>query len=250
MQGSLHQQGYLDQLSIDCVIFGYEDQQLKVLIPRLNVRGDFWALPAGFISQEEGIDAAAYRILRHRTGIGDIFLEQFHAFGAAGRSNRAVLDQILALNPDALDGALQHQEQFDWLTKRFVSIGYYALVDITRVAPRETEIDASIDWYPLQDLPPLILDHAQIVERALYTLRRDLDEKLHVFNLLPDTFTMKEVQQLYEAIYDQPFVRSNFQKKMLGLGVLERLGKKYTGAANKAPYLYRFRKQAGRPVGQ
>lgn len=241
MQQSIHQQGYLDQLSIDCVIFGYEDQQLKVLIPRLNFRGDFWALPAGFIHQEEGIDDAAYRILRHRTSISDIFLEQFYVFGAAGRNNRAALDQILVRNPDALDGALQHQEQFDWLTKRFVSIGYYALVDITRVAPRKTEIDASIDWYPLHDLPPLILDHTQIVERALYTLRRDLDEKLHAFNLLPDNFTIKEVQQLYEAIYDQSFVRSNFQKKILGLGVLKRLGKQYTGAANRAPYLYRFR---------
>ena len=77
---------------------------------------------------------------------------------------------------------------------------------------------------------------------ALETLRQNLDNKLIGFNLLPETFTMKEVQELYEAIYDKPFARNNFQKKILDMNVLERLEKKFTGAANKAPYLYKFRK--------
>ena len=88
-----------------------------------------------------------------------------------------------------------------------------------------------------------IRDSHDIIHQALETLRRNLDEKLIAFNLLPETFTMREVQELYEAIYDRPFARNNFQKKILDMNVLERLEKKYTGAANKAPYLYRFRQQ-------
>jgi hypothetical protein len=86
------------------------------------------------------------------------------------------------------------------------------------------------------------MDHNLMVEKALETLRLHIDQKLLAFNLLPETFTMKEVQELYEAIFDKPFARNNFQKKILDLNVLERLEKKFTGAANKAPYLYRFRK--------
>jgi hypothetical protein len=89
----------------------------------------------------------------------------------------------------------------------------------------------------------MIMDHNTIVAEALHTLLIHLDEKLSGFNLLSDTFTMKEVQQLYETIFDKPFVRTNFQKKILELNVLERLEKKFTGAANKAPYLYRVKRE-------
>ena len=85
-------------------------------------------------------------------------------------------------------------------------------------------------------------DHNEILTFALEALRQNLDQKLIGFNLLPETFTMREVQELYEAVYDRPFATNNFQKKILDLQVLERLQKKYTGAANKAPYLYRFKR--------
>ena len=85
-------------------------------------------------------------------------------------------------------------------------------------------------------------DHNQILDYALEALRQNFDQKFIGFNLLPETFTMKELQELYEAVYDRPFATNNFQKKILDLNVLERLQKKYTGAANKAPYLYRFKK--------
>lgn len=88
----------------------------------------------------------------------------------------------------------------------------------------------------------MIIDHNEMVVYALETLRQNLDSKLIGFNLLPETFTMKEVQELYGAVYDKPFARNNFQKKILDMNVLERLEKKFTGAANKAPYLYRFLK--------
>lgn len=236
------QQNYIHQVSIDCVIFGYHDRQLKVLIPKINFKGNFWALPSGFVYQHEDIDQAAERILRERTGIHDIYLEQFRVFGKAGRNSMEFLDRLIELNPEKLGEKRHKQQEYDWFTQRFISIGYYALVDIQKVIPQKTNLDESIEWYPLQELPAMIMDHNQIVASALQALRSDLGEKLNAFNLLPDTFTMKEVQELYETIFDKPFVRTNFQKMILDLNVLERLEKKFTGAANKAPYLYTFKK--------
>lgn len=242
------EQDYIQQLSIDCVIFGYQDSQLNVLVPKLNFRGDFWALPSGFIYQHEGIDQAARRILEGRTGIKDIYLEQFRVFGDAPRSNIRFLERLIELNEDKLGDKPFNRKEFDWITRRFVSIGYYALVDINKVVPRKTDLDESIDWYPVRDLPPMIMDHHEMVKCALETLQLNLDQKLIAFSLLPETFTMREVQELYESIFDRAFARNNFQKKILDLNVLERLKKKFTGAANKAPFLYRFRNE-GAQVG-
>jgi 8-oxo-dGTP diphosphatase len=240
------EQDYIQQLSVDCVIFGYQEKQLKVLVPKLYFKGDFWALPSGFVYQDEDIDEAALRILQQRTGIKDIYLEQFRVFGRSGRNSIAFMERLMELNPEIAPKELgeehRKRKEYEWFTRRFISIGYYALVDINKVIPQRSDLDQSIEWYHIKDLPPMIMDHNQIVEKALETLRLHLDEKLIAFNLLPETFTMKEVQQLYEAIFDKPFARNNFQKKILDLNVLERLEKKFTGAANKAPYLYRFRK--------
>ncbi len=239
---SPREQEYIQQLSIDCVIFGYEDEQLKVLIPKLDFTGDFWALPAGFIQQEEDIDEAARRILAERTGLADIYLEQFRVFGTAKRSNKTFMERLVALNPTKLDDWGLDLNTLGWLTRRFVSIGYYALVDIHKVNLQKGNIDASIQWYPIRELPSLIMDHEEMIHIALDTLRLNLDQKLIAYNLLPETFTIKEVQELYEAIYERPFARNNFQKKILDQQVLERLEKKFTGAANKAPYVYRWKR--------
>lgn len=239
---SLSKQNYIQQLSIDCVIFGYQKKQLKVLVPKLKFKGDFFALPSGFIYQGEDIDEAARRILQDRTSIKDIYLEQFHVFGRADRSSLTFMDNLLALNPTMQVQEQQRRQEYEWFTRRFISIGYYALVDINQVVPQKHAIDQSIAWYDVRQLPSLIMDHNQIAESAIDALRLTLDQKLSAFNLLPETFTMKEVQEVYEAIFDKPFARNNFQKKILDLNVLERLEKKFTGAANKAPYLYRFQK--------
>jgi 8-oxo-dGTP diphosphatase len=239
---SISEQNYINQLSIDCVIFGYQDMQLKVLVPKLDFVGDFFALPAGFVYQDEDIDVAADRILQERTGISGIYLEQFRVFGKAGRSNIDILSKLIELNPEKLKD-IQGEKDFDWVTKRFISIGYYALVDINKVIPQRNSLDQSINWYNINELPQMIIDHNVIVAEALTTLRIHMDEKLSAFNLLPDTFTMKEIQQLYETIFDKTFVRTNFQKKILELNVLDRLEKKFTGAANKAPYLYRVKRE-------
>jgi ADP-ribose pyrophosphatase YjhB (NUDIX family) len=237
------EQHFIHQLSIDCVIFGYQARELKVLAPKLGLKKDLWALPGGFIRQQESIDEAARRILEERTGLRDIYLEQFRVFGQVNRSNTELISEVRTLLTEQVTQPRFDETTLQWLSRRFVSIGYYALVDIHKVHPQKTGFDTSIDWYPVQHLPPMIMDHNEMVRVALDTLRQNLDQKLIGFNLLPETFTMREVQELYEAVYDKPFARNNFQKKILEMNVLERLEKKFTGAANKAPFLYRFQKK-------
>jgi ADP-ribose pyrophosphatase YjhB (NUDIX family) len=239
---SLSQQGYIQQVSIDCVIFGYQSQQLKILIPKINFKGDFWALPSGFVYQDEDIDEAAQRIIRDRTGINDSYLEQFQVAGKASRNSRAFLDRLIELNPEKLNAKEQHRTEYEWFTQRSISIGYYALVDMNRVVAQKNELDEFIAWYDLKSLPPLIMDHGEIVTNAIEDLRKNLDIKRNAFNLLPETFTMREVQELYEVLLETTFARNNFQKRILDLNALERLEKKFTGAANKAPYLYRIQR--------
>ncbi len=239
----ISEQNIIQQLSIDCVIFGYKNQELKVLVPQLKIKYQlFCTLPGGFIIQNESIDESAGRILEERTGLKNIYLEQFRVFGHSNRSNTEVFEKIKNEKDDFFELAIFENNNLDWLSKRFISIGYYALVDIDKVDPQKTAFDESIGWYNIKNLPKMIMDHNEMVGFALETLRQNLDNKLIGFNLLPETFTMKEVQELYEAVYGKPFARNNFQKKILDMNVLERLEKKFTGAANKAPYLYRFLK--------
>jgi 8-oxo-dGTP diphosphatase len=237
---TIKQSDYIPQLSVDCVIFGYDEGSLKVLVAKMIFKGNFYALPGGFVMQEEDIDTAAARILRERTGIDQIYLQQFYTFGNADRNNRSFLTKIAKLNPSITSTSPKDKKTFDWLTKRFVTVGYYALIDISKAMPQKSEMDQSITWYDANALPAMIMDHQHIVHKALSALRNSLDENLLAFKLLPEKFTMKDVQQVYETIYDTSFVRTNFQKKILELNVLERLDKKFTGAANKAPYYYRL----------
>jgi len=239
-----NKQTYIPQLAIDCVIFGYQEKELKVLISKLHLKGDIYSLPSGFIFQNEGIDEAAHRILRERTSISNIFLEHYKNFGQAERTNKGLFEKIMGQNKDFFESENINfsQEDFEWLTSRFVSMGYYALVDINKVTPTKTAMDESMEWYNIHELPNLMMDHGEMVAKALESLRLNLDTNILVLNLLPDTFTMKEVQDLYETIFEKTYARNNFQKKILELNVLERLEKKFTGASNKAPYLYRFRK--------
>ena len=226
--------GFMQGLAIDAVIFGFHDHQLKVLLMRYNKTGVV-ALPGGFIHKTENLNHAAIRIVCERTGLKDIYLEQFYVFGDQGRSDPQPMKNILAANN------IKHDDNH-WLLQRFISIGYYALVDFTKVVPKPDSIFDSCDWYDIADIPQLMQDHNMIVQKALESLRTDLDNKLIAFNLMQEEFTLGDLQILYETILDKKLLRPAFQRKMLSLGILERVAKKWTGAAHKAPYLYRFSK--------
>jgi hypothetical protein len=129
-----------------------------------------------------------------------------------------------------------------WMLDRFISVSYFALINFEKVVLTPDILSDSIAWYDIENLPKLILDHNAIVAKALQTLRENLERKLIGGNLLPERFTMNELQQVYEAIFGQKLRRTTFQRKMLALDILERHEKLYTGKSHKAPYLYSFRK--------
>lgn len=224
--------GFIKNVAIDAVIFGFHNHQLKVLLIEYKRTG-YFALPGGFIREKEGLNNAARRVASERTGLDHIYLEQFYVFGDYSRYNPEPFKTILAVSGSP-------PSENHWLLQRFISIGYYALVDFTKAKPTPAAIFDSCNWYDLNDMPALIQDHTQIVHKALDALRANLDSKLIGFNLLPGHFTMAELQTLYETILGKKLLRPAFQRKILGLGILERIAKKYSGGAHKAPYLYRF----------
>jgi hypothetical protein len=224
---------FLPGLSVDTVIFGFHEGQLMILLLQYKNTNAF-ALPGGLILKEENADQAAYRTLMSRTGLSNIYLEQFHVFSDKDRSNPSFFKTILKAR-----GVKALKNHF--LLNRFVSIAYYALVDFTKAVPTTDGLADECRWHDLKGLPPLIQDHAKIIQTALASLRDNLDRKLVGFNLLPDLFTMGELQVLYETILNEKFRRTSFQRKMLNLDILKKVDKKWTGAAHKAPFLYKFR---------
>lgn len=223
---------YMPGLSLDAVIFGFHDDKLKVLLLRFGDTS-YFTLPGGYIKKDEDLDDAALRILQERTGLENVYLEQFYTSGNKSRSKETVAKEIV----EKIVGRLPHQH---WFEQRFVSVCYYALIDDTKVNPVTEVFFTEVKWFDISNLPKLLYDHNLIITKALNRLQSDLDEKLVGFNLMSETFTMAQLQKLYEAVYQRKFVRTNFQRKMLGMNVLKRLEKQYNGKAHKAPYLYRF----------
>jgi ADP-ribose pyrophosphatase YjhB (NUDIX family) len=223
---------YLSSLSVDCVIFGFHDNQLKVLLLKMkNVKQ--WALPGGFILKDEDMDRAARRVLRERTGLSEIFLQQFNVFGKPKRSDPHFHRQLFEKN--GIEMKNDH-----WLFQRFVTVGYYALVEYSHVNPRADDFSDECSWRDIDDLPYLMMDHAEILKKALETLRSHLSYHPVGYNLLSEKFTMPELQKLYETILDKKLDRRNFQRKILSYGILKKLKEVKAGVAHKAPYLYRF----------
>lgn len=222
---------YLPHLSIDCVILGFHTNELRVLLlKQRNVRQ--WALPGGFIMKEEPIDEAARRILEKRTGLKNIYLKQFETFGATDRSSPAANQQFLkGVSIDASGS---------WLFNRFITIGYYALVEYSKVNPVPDEISECCEWFDVNNLPETIHDHGEILKKAWESLRLQLNYYPIGYNLLPEKFTLPELQKLYETILNRPLDRRNFHRKIMTTGILVRLNEVKAGVAHKAPFLYKF----------
>lgn len=223
---------FLPHISLDCVIFGFHAGQLKILLLQLKSEPRR-ALPGGFVMLEETLEEAAIRVLRERTGLENIFLQQFHIFSEPGRSGGAQrVEDLIRIGFDRIRAG--------WFAQRFLSVGFYALVEFSKVDPKPDPFSESCSWYNLGDRGPLILDHSRILDTALLALRAQLNYQPVGYNLLPRKFTMPELQKLYEAILGKALDRRNFQRKILSYGILRQLNEKRTGGAHKAPYLYSF----------
>ncbi|MCF8365037.1 MAG: NUDIX hydrolase [Bacteroidales bacterium] len=209
-------------LAVDCVIFGYEDDQLKILLfPRkVEPAKGQWSLIGGFVNENESTDDAASRVLLLNTGLSNIFMELLKVFSAPGR------------DPGA----------------RVVSVVYFALI---RSNSQDDSILEEKDarWWPIADYPPLIFDHQQMVEDALSGLQMKAGQNLTGHELLPDVFTLRQLRTLYEAILQKPLDPGNFRKKVLSLNVLQKLDIKETTKSKKGAYYYQFAKDVAHANG-
>ena len=201
-------------VTTDCVIFGYDGRDIKVLLVERGVEPfkGMWAFPGGFLQMDETGIYGAMRELKEETGLENAFIEQFHTFTGVNRDPRG----------------------------RVITIAYYALVRLSDV--RAGDDAAKAQWFPLRDIPQLAFDHDRILRKALKTLR----EKIHFepvgFELLPEVFTMPQLQNLYESILDVRFDRRNFSNKMLHLGILDQVGERPDNASSRIPVNYCFNK--------
>lgn len=225
--------GFVEHVSVDCVIFGFNKNVLKVLLLKYH-EVDRWSVPGGFVFKDESMDDAAARTLYERTHLENLFLQQFYTFGDSQRTEENNPHRQLLLNKNIV------VDKDHWIYQRFISTAYFALIDYTNAHNFPDTFNETCAWFSVDALPEMAFDHQKIITKGLDFLRKNLDYNVVGSNLLPEKFTMKELQTLYETILDEKFRRNNFQRKILSLNMLQRLEKLYTGSANKAPYLYKF----------
>jgi len=208
---------FISNLSIDCVIFGFDSSGLKVLLYKRNCEPEFgkWALPGGLIKENENLDDAANRILKGITGLKDVYLEQIAAFGDINR----------------------------FPLRRVLTISYFALLDINKYDIILGENAQEVKWTSVSDIPKLVFDHNLITNNALIKLQNQVRKEPIGFNLLPKKFTLTDLQRLYESILNTEFDKRNFRKKIAKMGLLKDTGTKQQNVAHRAAKLYQFDKQ-------
>jgi 8-oxo-dGTP diphosphatase len=211
-------------LTVDCVVFGLDEEDLKVLLIQ-RAQEPFagkWALPGGFVQLDETLEEAAMRELQEETGVSNVFLEQLYTFGDVHRDPR----------------------------ERVVSVAYYALVNL-----HEYKIQAATDathalWFPVDDTPPLAFDHEHILEVALKRLKGKVRYQPIGFELLPKKFTLSQLQHLYETILETSLDKRNFRKKILSMDLLMELDEVEQDVAHRAARLYSFDEEKYRRLSE
>jgi 8-oxo-dGTP diphosphatase len=205
-------------VAVDCIVFGYDiiEKEIKLLLIKRSFEPQkgTWSLSGGFVEEQESLDEAASRILRTYTGLERIYLKQSFSYGATDR------------DPGA----------------RVISTAYCALIAI-RDINRELAEKSEAHWRSIASLPDLIFDHSIMVRRALSDLQDQIKVKPVGFELLPEKFTLVQLQDLYAAIYQKKIDKRNFRKKILSMGILEKLEEKEKETSKKGAYYYKFNKE-------
>jgi ADP-ribose pyrophosphatase YjhB (NUDIX family) len=202
-------------LAVDSIIFGYDEEgrELKVLLLKRNFQPAMgeWSLMGGFVNSNESIDEAAKRILIQLTGLSEVYMEQLYTFGDVDR--------------DPGD--------------RIISVAYFALIKIND-SDLELVRNHGATWIPISAMPQLIFDHSAMIDRALKKLQIRARTQPIGFELLPDKFTIPQLQGLYEAIYNKSLDKRNFRRKLLSMDLLEKLEEKEKESSRKGAWYYRF----------
>jgi 8-oxo-dGTP diphosphatase len=201
-------------LTVDCVVFGFDDGELKLLLIQ-RAQDPFkgkWALPGGFVRVDETVDEAAQRELAEETGLKNVFLEQLYTFGAVNRDPR----------------------------ERVVSVAHYALVKLSDHRAKAATDAANAEWFPISKVPKLAFDHADILAAALERLKGKVRYQPIGFELLPTKFTLSQLQHLYEAVLWTELDKRNFRKKVLGYNLLIPLEETQMGGRHRPAQLFRF----------
>jgi 8-oxo-dGTP diphosphatase len=199
---------------VDCVVFGFDEGDLKALLIQRGLEPfkGRWALPGGFVRVNETLDAAARRELQEEAGLRNVFLEQLYTFGAVDRDPR----------------------------ERVVSVAYYALVEVWRHVARAGTDAAKARWFPVTRLPKVAFDHAGILETAIERLKGKVRYQPIGFELLPEKFTLSQLQHLYEAILGTELDKRNFRKKVLRFELLIPLKETQMLGRHRPSQLFRF----------
>ncbi len=204
-------------LTVDCVVFGFDDEDLKVLLIQRKSPpfAQCWALPGGFVEIDESLDDAARRELGEETGVRNIYLEQLCAVGELDRDPR----------------------------ERVITIAYYALIKLSHHKIQAATDAQDVHWFPISKLPKLAFDHASIFQMAIDRLKQKVRHQPIGFELLPNKFKLSQLQHLYEAILERTIDKRNFRRKILAMGILEELSEVEEGVPHRAAKLYRFDKR-------
>src|SRR5437763_5566075 len=201
-------------VTVDVVMMSLRQQDLQVLLIKRRswpFEG-CWAIPGGFVKVDESLETAAKRELQEETTLENVYLEQLYTFGDPGRDPRT----------------------------RVITVVYFALLDSARLQVKAASDAADVEWFSVYNLPPLSFDHAKILEYTLNRLRGKLDYTTIAFNLLPEQFTLRELQRVYEIILHRKLDKRNFRKKILSTGILEDTGAKKMEGTHRPARLYRF----------
>jgi hypothetical protein len=202
-------------VAVDAIIFGFNENELdlKLLLLKRNFEPEKgnWSLMGGFVSQDESLDDSAKRIVYKLTSLENVYMEQLYAFGNVNRDAGG----------------------------RIISVAYFSLIKINDHDSALVKKHGAL-WISLNELPELIFDHQEMVEKALRKLRIRARTQPIGFELLPKKFTIPQLQRLYEAIYQVPFDKRNFRRKLLAMGLLEKLNEKEKETSKKGAFYYRF----------
>jgi ADP-ribose pyrophosphatase YjhB (NUDIX family) len=203
-------------VAVDCIIFGFDGQELKLLLIKRGLEPEKgkWSLMGGFVQASESFEAAATRVLHQLTGLENVYMEQLHAFGDPNRDP----------------------------TERTASIAYFSLIDINKYEKQISD-EYHAEWFPVSNVPAVIFDHSVMIEMAKEKLRYKAAIHPILFELLPEKFTLPQLQSLYEGIYDAVLDKRNFSRKVLSTGLLIKQKEKEKASSKKGAFYFKLDKK-------